>query len=376
MVEKACIISNYFLESTLPLAKNISESVRTDLIIFLSRSNTSGGILSLNPKTKLGFLKKSEVYNILDKFRDYLKSISNIQFFIIAGRGLKHPVDYILVFYLCLYLWIKNYSVIHIVGHNPRLVLIHFLFRKKVIQTFHEYISHSQLEKTRNSPNWLSIFPRKFIFHSQFVRAGFKERKNQMVEVIQFSLFETFSFSDGEECFDIGKNAVAVIGIIRPYKGIQLFIDAINILVERGINISPVIAGRGDLSLYSFKNRDRFNIINQELTDSQFCEIVKKSSIIVCPYLTASQSGVPMVAHLFKKPVVATDVGAFPEYISDKRLLVDLQPGHLAETIEKLLTDTTFYNDVLSEQTDASIKSLTWKEIAQKTIQFYNAKSR
>lgn len=376
MDKNICIISNYFLESTLPLAKNISEYNRTDLIILITRGNTNAFIFKISPKTKLGFLEKTETFRLLNKFLDYLKSLNNIKILILTGRSLKHPVDTVLILYLCIYLWLKNYSIIHIIGQNPRLALIHFFFRKKTIQTFHEFASHSLLERNRNYEKCLSRYPKKFIFHSQYVREGFIEKKNQMVEVIPFSLFETYNFTMREECYEIGKNAVTVIGIIRPYKGIQLFIDAVTILLDNEIEITPVIAGRGELNQYSFKFKDHYFIVNQALSDSQFCEIIKKSSIVVCPYLSASQSGIPMVAYLFNKPVVATNVGALPEYISDKRLLVDINAEHLAATIQKLLTDTSFYNDVVSIQNETYLNTKTWKKIAQKTIHFYNSSNQ
>jgi glycosyltransferase involved in cell wall biosynthesis len=207
------------------------------------------------------------------------------------------------------------------------------------------------------------------------VREGFIEKKDQMVEVIPFSLFETYNFSTDQECYKIGKNAVTIIGIIRPYKGIQLFIEAINILIDKKIEITPVIAGKGDLSQYSFKYKDHYYIVNQTMSDSQFCEIIKKSTIVVCPYLSASQSGIPMVAYLFNKPVVATNVGALPEYISDKRMLVDLNAEHLAFTIERLLTNASFYNETITIQNETYLITNTWEKIARKTIQFYNAKN-
>lgn len=375
MVNKICIISNYFLESTLPLAKNISEYNKTDLFILIPRGTTHSFVFNIRKRIKLGFINKSETSYILYKFLDYLKSLNNLKIFTLTGRSLKHPSDTLLVLYLCVHLWLQNYSVIHIIGQNPRLAIIHFLFRKKVIQTFHEFSPHSQLERNSNYERWLSRYPKKFIFHSQYVREGFIEKKDQMVEVIPFSLFETYNFSTDQECYKIGKNAVTIIGIIRPYKGIQLFIEAINILIDKKIEITPVIAGKGDLSQYSFKYKDHYYIVNQTMSDSQFCEIIKKSTIVVCPYLSASQSGIPMVAYLFNKPVVATNVGALPEYISDKRMLVDLNAEHLAFTIERLLTNASFYNETITIQNETYLITNTWEKIARKTIQFYNAKN-
>ncbi len=374
MAKDTCIISYYFLDSTVPLARSISSRTKTDLIILLSRRQKNAFMFTLEDDVKLGFVKESMTYKLLSKFNTYLESLNNIKIFVLAGRRLRHPLDTILVLYLCLYLWIKNYSVINIIGQYPRFAILHFFFRKKVVQTFHEYTSHNSLEKDENQENsWLSKYPSKFIFHSKFVQSKFVPAENQVSTVIPFSLYETYKISEGDECFDLGKNAVTIIGIIRPYKGIQLFIDAIDNLIDEGLDISPVIAGRGDITIYSFRHRERFTIINQELSDSQFCEIVKKSSVVVCPYLSASQSGIPMVAHLFNKPVVATNVGAFPEYISDPRLLVEKDPEHLGAAIKKLLLDPSFLNEVVSKQNETYATVNTWEKNAMKTLSFYNS---
>jgi glycosyltransferase involved in cell wall biosynthesis len=374
MAENSCIISYYCLDSTVPLAKNISELIKTDLIMLVSRRQKNAFLFKLGPDTKLGFVRKSVISNLLHKYATYLKSLNNIEIFVLAGRRLRHPLDTIMVFYLCLYLWYKNYSVIHIIGQYPRFAIIHFFFRKKIVHTFHEYTSHNLLEKDENQENsWLSRYPEKYIFHSQYVRSRFTASENQVAEVIPFSLYETFNFSDDKECFEIGSNAVTIIGIIRPYKGIQLFIDSIEILIKKGIILTPVIAGKGDLSLYSFTQKEKFTLINQELSDSQFCEIIKKSSVVVCPYLSASQSGVPMVAHLFNKPVVATNVGAFPEYISDQRLLSDMNPENIADIIERLLLDASFLNEAVAKQNETYSTINTWESNAKKTIGFYRS---
>ena len=46
-------------------------------------------------------------------------------------------------------------------------------------------------------------------------------------------------------------------------------------------------------------------------------ELVQNSSVVVCPYTDATQSGVVMSAYAFKKPVIATRVGGLPEMVDD-----------------------------------------------------------
>jgi glycosyltransferase involved in cell wall biosynthesis len=57
--------------------------------------------------------------------------------------------------------------------------------------------------------------------------------------------------------------------------------------------------------------------------------LIQQAAFVVCPYLEASQSGVLMTALALQKCVLATRVGAFPEYIQDG------QNGYLCEPNEE-----------------------------------------
>jgi glycosyltransferase involved in cell wall biosynthesis len=62
---------------------------------------------------------------------------------------------------------------------------------------------------------------------------------------------------------------------------------------------------------------------------------------VVCPYKEATQSGVLMTALAMKKPVLATSVGAFSEYIKPgvNGLLVDSNVTGIQQGITRMLAD-------------------------------------
>jgi glycosyltransferase involved in cell wall biosynthesis len=56
--------------------------------------------------------------------------------------------------------------------------------------------------------------------------------------------------------------------------------------------------------------------------------LIQHAKFLVCPYRDASQSGVLMTAMAIGKPVIATNVGAFPEYIQDGYNGLVAEPNH------------------------------------------------
>ena len=66
-----------------------------------------------------------------------------------------------------------------------------------------------------------------------------------------------------------------------------------------------------------FLSRTEVTIINRRLSNSELCEVISKCSLVVCPYLTMSQSGIPQTVFTFGKPIVASDLFGFQEIISN-----------------------------------------------------------
>ena len=110
-----------------------------------------------------------------------------------------------------------------------------------------------------------------------------------------------------------------------------------------------------------------FYIPNEDVAH-YFCA----ADIVVQPYLSATQSGVSMVAYNFNKPMVLTNVGGLSEYVNDKKdgYLVDVKP----EAIVSALKD--YYVNKRESQFVAEIKnkksSYSWKNLAGKFDSLYN----
>jgi len=121
-------------------------------------------------------------------------------------------------------------------------------------------------------------------------------------------------------------------------------------------------------------NRDNFIVHNYRIPYKEGAELFQRCSVVVLPYIDASQSGVIPTAYGFKKPIVVTDVGSIPEIVDDGVTGFIVPPRNteaLADAIVKLLED----EDLRKQMGESAYKKLktdlSWDKIAEKTIEVY-----
>jgi glycosyltransferase involved in cell wall biosynthesis len=138
-------------------------------------------------------------------------------------------------------------------------------------------------------------------------------------------------------------NRILFFGRIVKYKGLDVLLDAMKIIVKKMPDIKLVIAGDGDVSEY--KNnldllKDNIELFNYWIPNEDVKKYFNEIDILVLPYTEATQSGVIPIAYSFYKPVIVSDVGALSEQIDNEKtgFLIDPNdPVILADTIQKLM---------------------------------------
>lgn len=134
-------------------------------------------------------------------------------------------------------------------------------------------------------------------------------------------------------------------GRIWEYKGLEYLIRAEPLISARVADVAIVIAGKGeDFEKYRrmMVNPSRFVIDNEHIPDERVARYFGESSVVVLPYIDASQSGVVPIAYAFNRPVVATSVGGLPSVVEDgvTGLLVPPRDERaLADALVTLLED-------------------------------------
>lgn len=147
-------------------------------------------------------------------------------------------------------------------------------------------------------------------------------------------------------------------GRIRPYKGIEYLLAALERLVARQTDFRLIIAGEVKKGSEDYAAEiarivnDRFRsgqvIAKMQFIPDEDAEVyLKAADVLVLPYKDIFQSGVLFLGYSYGLPVIATDVGAFREEIVEGQtgfLCRPDDPAALAETIE-----TYFASDLYRE---------------------------
>lgn len=113
-------------------------------------------------------------------------------------------------------------------------------------------------------------------------------------------------------------NTLLFFGRIWEYKGLAYLIRAEPKISAEFPNLRIVIGGQGqDFDRYRriMVHPDRFEVHNEWIGADQRARLFAAASIVVLPYVEATQSGVIPVAYTYAKPVIATRTGGLPDMV-------------------------------------------------------------
>jgi glycosyltransferase involved in cell wall biosynthesis len=174
-----------------------------------------------------------------------------------------------------------------------------------------------------------------------------------------------------------GENKLLFFGRMNEYKGLGVFIDAVNILAAKGVRLTGVVAGMGpEVPRFRaiMEKSGCFAIHERYIHSSEVAKFFSEARVVVLPYIEGTQSGVAAMALGFGRPIIASAVGSIPELVRDGENGLLVPPGNaeaLANSIEAVVCD-----DALAERLAAGSRALrdgplSWSSIASATEGVY-----
>ena len=140
------------------------------------------------------------------------------------------------------------------------------------------------------------------------------------------------------------KNYILFFGLIRKYKGLDLLLDVMKSKRIEKLNIQLIVAGEFYNSKQKYEEtikqinhkEKRIFLYPNYVPNHEVVNFFCASDIVVQPYLSATQSGVSMIAYNFNKPLLLTKVGGLSEYINHGKdgYLVDVQKESIIRALE------------------------------------------
>lgn len=256
---------------------------------------------------------------------------------------------------------------------NPDIIIIDnymltyffstLLYRKKMLLIVHDPFLHS------GENFMIDKFLRKFHFNlinnkmllnenqkDDFIK-HYKEQPDR-IHTAFLSVYDYLRYYQTDITESSVKFNILFFGRISPYKGIKFLLDAFIEIrsIQKYNDITLTVAGGGnfDFDIEIYKQYPEINILNEYIYPENLANLISKSSVIVCPYTDATQSGVIMSAYAFRKPVIATNVGGLPEMVKDKETGLIIEPKSSKAIFDAILE--LYYNRDLLEQMSHNIE--------------------
>lgn len=162
--------------------------------------------------------------------------------------------------------------------------------------------------------------------------------------------------------------AVVLFGRLEYYKGVRVLVKAMKEVWATRPETELIIAGRGPEAAIVPRDK-RITLLDEYLPEAEIDDLLARASLVVLPYLDASQSGVGLLAAARGIPLVATDVGALPEIVLDDSFVAP--PGDAAALAERLLRHLDHDAALRRQVIDRTRTRYDWKIIAARARGVY-----
>ncbi len=179
------------------------------------------------------------------------------------------------------------------------------------------------------------------------------------------------------ELAEVEGPVVLCFGLIRPYKGVDVLIEAFRQIegAELWVVGRPLGMPIGDLREQAGGVKATVRFVDRFVADTELGAYFRRADIVALPYRDAEQSGVLFTALAFGKAIVLTDVGGFGEMAAAGvgRLVPPNDPAALAAALGELLGDPEERARLAKVAGEAAAGPYSWDAIAAQTLELYRS---
>jgi glycosyltransferase involved in cell wall biosynthesis len=182
------------------------------------------------------------------------------------------------------------------------------------------------------------------------------------VHVIPHGVLDNLVGEEATPPFAKVKPVVLFFGLIRPYKGLDVLLEAWR---RAALDAELWVIGMPRMDA-SFIHGPNVRTALRFVTGAELAGAFRAADLVVLPYREIDQSGVLFTAMAFGKPLLLTRVGGFPE-IDGAELVPPDDPDALATALAELIGDP----GRLERMAGVSRAAYGWDAIARRTLALY-----
>jgi glycosyltransferase involved in cell wall biosynthesis len=198
-----------------------------------------------------------------------------------------------------------------------------------------------------------------------------------LVHVIPHGAFEHLAAADAAADAvalpQTDRPVVLCFGLMRPYKGIELLLEA-----WRGIDDAELwIVGmpRMDISALRASAPAGVRFVARFVAEEELAAYFQRADLVVLPYREIDQSGVLFTALGFGKPLLLSDVGGFPEVAATgaARTFPSGDAAALRGALVELLDDEAARSALAERARAVAADEYSWQRAAASTLELYES---
>ena len=379
----------HFLESATLFARAMRERADFHFLLEVSPSSWQSAMFDMERVPLLRGIQPADPIvgpHFSSRIREYWRGLASFNLVAHTSRRSIHPAS-----------WWTSHSVMRFI-HNLKPDILHLddpdmslrlaldiveLGRIPLILNVHDPVPHSGEHNWRKTLARKLIFPRvhHYILHNHnqveaFCRAN--DVASDRVAVVCLGSYDVYQEWITKSVTQSDRT-ILFFGRLSPYKGLNVLYHAAQRVAERIPNVRFVVAGSPTTGYLPpqpplLAQGGRVELIQHYINNEYLAELFQQATVVVCPYLDATQSGVVLTAYAFNRPVVASAVGGLSEYVmqDDTGLLVP--PGNskeLAEALFKVLSNKDLQIQFQNRIRSLKAERFSWDQVADHMSDVY-----
>jgi glycosyltransferase involved in cell wall biosynthesis len=278
-------------------------------------------------------------------------------------------------------------DVVHFQWLSVQWVDAHLLPREPVVLTAHDLLPREPRPGQARAQRRLYDAVDAIVAHSEYGRRQLIEQLGiaaDKVHVIHHGAFTHLVAQPDErplpdELAGVDRPVVLFFGLIRPYKGVEVLLDA-----WRGVSGAELwIVGRPRIPVEPLRAAapPGVRFVPRFVSDPELPAYFRRADVVVLPYTRTERfdfSGVLATALAFGKPVVVSDIGGFSE-LSELGAAALVAPDDaiaLRGALESLIADPQARERLAAGARAVAAGAYSWDQAARQTLALYERLTR
>jgi len=251
--------------------------------------------------------------------------------------------------------------------------------RPPLVLTAHDVLPREPRPGQRDAQRRLYERIEAVVVHSEHGAARLRDELGidpSRVHVIPHGAFAHFTELDDPtplppELAAVEQPVVLCFGLLRPYKGIDVLLEAWREIADAELWI--VGLPKMDLAPLRAAAPPNVRFVPRFVADRELPAFFRRADLVVLPYREIDQSGVLFTALAFGTPLLLTAVGGFPEVAATGAAEL-VPPGDAAAlhaALSRLLADPDARERLAAAAREAATTSYSWDAIAAQHLALY-----